>query len=147
MALSFGAVDYSLDINASPEAPDGRELLFARSQLVVASRVAGVQPPIDSVYVRLDDQDGLECEVRAAKALGFFGKSAIHPQQIDIINRVFTPKEEEVARAREIINAATAAAADGVGALRLPGGDFIDIPVVRRAESLLLLAARLGVAG
>jgi citrate lyase subunit beta/citryl-CoA lyase len=147
LALAFGAVDFARDINALPESPDGRELLYARSRLVVASRVAGVRPPVDSVYSRLDDEAGLERETRAGRALGFFGKSAIHPRQLPIINRVYTPDDEEIARANAIVEAAAAAEDLGIGALRLPNGEFVDLPVVERAKALLELARRLGTAG
>lgn len=144
VALAFGAVDFAKDIDARPESPDGRELLYAKSRLVLASRVAGVRAPVDSVYPRIDDDDGLERETRAGRALGFFGKSAIHPRQLPTINRVYTPSDAELALANEIVEAAEQAEDHGIGALRLPSGEFIDLPVVERARALLALAARLG---
>lgn len=144
MALAFGAVDFAKDIDARPESPDGRELLYAKSRLVLASRVAGVRAPVDSVYPRLDDEEGLERETRAGRALGFFGKSAIHPRQLPTINRVYTPSDAELAAANEIVEAAEQAEDHGIGALRLASGEFVDLPVVERARALLALAARLG---
>jgi citrate lyase subunit beta/citryl-CoA lyase len=110
---------------------------------VLASRVAGLAPPVDSVYTKIDDLEGLEREARGGRNLGMFGKGAIHPRQIEIINRVFTPSEKEVAQAREVIDAARDAAARGSGAIKLPNGDFVDKPIVERAEALLVLAERL----
>ena len=138
-ALTFGAVDFVRDLNLIP-GPEELEMLYARSRLVLAARVAGVRAPVDSVYPRLQDDEGLERSTRQGRALGFFGRSAIHPRQIPIINTVYTPSEQEVASAREIVEAAAAAEAVGTGALRLPNGDFVDVPVVRRAEGLLRLA-------
>jgi citrate lyase subunit beta / citryl-CoA lyase len=142
LGLGFGAVDFVRDVGGVP-GPDGIETLYARSRLVLASRVAGVRPPVDSVYARLDDDAGLERSTRRSRELGFFGRSAIHPRQLAIINTVFTPSADEVERARAIVEAAATAEATGSGALQLPGGDFVDLPVVRRAESLLWLAERL----
>ncbi|MCS6801978.1 MAG: CoA ester lyase [Chloroflexota bacterium] len=146
LALAFGAVDFAADIDARPESPDGRELLYAKSRLVLASRVAGVRAPVDSVYPRLDDEAGLERDTRAGRALGFFGKSAIHPRQLPIINRVYTPSDAELEAAHAIVEAAEQAEDHGIGALRLPSGEFVDLPVVERARALLALAARLGAA-
>ncbi len=140
MALAFGAVDFCRDIGAELHA-DGVATLYARSQLVIASRAAGIQPPIDSVYTTLDDDAGLRKLAEQSRALGFFGKGAIHPRQVPIINDVFTPTTEAIEKAREIV---TAAKAQGDGAGRTAGGDFIDVAVVRRAEDVLRLAGALG---
>jgi citrate lyase subunit beta/citryl-CoA lyase len=142
-ALTFGAVDFVRDLNLIP-GPEELETLYARSRLVLAARVAGGRAPIDSVYPRLQDDEGLERSTRQGRALGFFGRSAIHPRQVPIIHTVYTPSEAEIAAAREIVEAAAAAEAVGTGALRLPNGDFVDVPVVRRAEELLRLADALG---
>jgi citrate lyase subunit beta/citryl-CoA lyase len=138
-ALTFGAVDFVRDLNLI-SGPEELETLYARSRLVLAARVAGVRAPIDSVYARLQDDEGLERSTRQGRALGFFGRSAIHPRQVPIINAVYTPSEAEIAAAREIVEAAAAAEGAGTGAVQLPGGDFVDLPVVRRAEELLRLA-------
>ncbi len=139
MALGYGAADFERDVGATP-GPDGIETLYARSCLVVASRVAGVRPPIDSVYRHLQDDAGLERSTRQARALGYFGRSAIHPRQVPVINAVFTPSDDEVARAREVVDAAAHAEDAGAGALRLSSGEFVDVAVVRRAEAVLRLA-------
>jgi citrate lyase subunit beta / citryl-CoA lyase len=142
-ALAFGAADFVRDV-AARVGPDGLETLYARSRLVLVARVAGIRPPVDSVYTRLDDEEGLERTTRQGRDLGFFGRSAIHPRQVAAINRVYTPSEEEVGRAREVVTAAASAEAGGSGALRLPSGDFVDVAIVRRAEAVLRLADALG---
>ncbi|MBI3980304.1 MAG: CoA ester lyase [Chloroflexi bacterium] len=144
-ALAFGVVDFARDVNAIV-GPEGLETLYARSQLVIASRVAGIRPPIDSVYAKLQDEAGLEHTTRQGRALGFFGRSAIHPRQVAIINTVFTPSQEEIGRARAVVDAAMRAEATGSGALRLPDGDFVDVAVVRRARDVLHLVEALGTA-
>jgi citrate lyase subunit beta/citryl-CoA lyase len=143
LALGFGAVDFVRDIGGGP-GTKGLETLYARSRLVLASRVAGIRPPVESVYAQLQDDAGLERATRLSRDLGFFGRAAIHPRQVPIINRIFTPTAEEVAHAREVVQAAAQAGASGTGALRLPSGEFVDLPVVQRAENLLRLADALG---
>ena len=102
--LLFGAIDFALDIGAELT-KDGLELLYARSQLVVVSRAAGIEAPIDSVFPDLQDETGLVREARMARQLGFQGKLLIHPKQIEPVNRVFAPSGGELAEAREIVAA------------------------------------------
>lgn len=142
MALGFGLADFSSDVGITP-GPEGLETLFACSQLVLACRVAGVRPPVDTVYRFLDDPEGLDKVTRRAKALGFFGKSVIHPKQVATVNAVFTPSAEEIAHARGIVDLAARAEAAGKGAVKDDKGEFVDIAVVRRAEAIVALAAGL----
>ncbi|HEX8967639.1 MAG TPA: CoA ester lyase [Chloroflexota bacterium] len=143
LALAFGGVDFGRDVGASV-GPEGLETLHARSHLVLASRVAGIRSPVEGVYTQLHDLDGLEHTTRQSRALGMFGRSAIHPRQVPVINRVFTPSEDDLAWARGIVEAARdAERSSGTGAFQLPGGEFVDVAVVRRAEALLQLADRL----
>ena len=142
LALGFGAADFVRDAGITP-GPEGLETLYALSQLVVASRAAGIRPPIDSVYRHLDDPAGLEKSARLARALGFFGKSVIHPKQVAIVNAVYSPTEEEIENARKIVELAERAEAQGKGAIQDSRGEFIDVAVVRRAQGVLALAARL----
>jgi citrate lyase subunit beta / citryl-CoA lyase len=132
--LPLGGVDLRRDLGAG----DGNlQMLYARSHLVVASRAAGIDPPIDSVYARLDDKTGLREQTEFARSLGFFGKSAIHPCQLPVLHDVFTPSAEELQWARAVLDAFQAA--DGE-AVTLEDGDFIDLPVAERARRLLELA-------
>lgn len=142
VALSFGAADFARDLSLEP-GPDGIETLYARSSLVVASRAAGIRPPIESVQTDLADIELLRRTTRAARALGFFGRSVVHPSQIAVVNEAFTPDEAEIARAREVVAAAARGAVAGRGAVRTEAGDFIDAAVVRRAEDTLRLARHL----
>jgi citrate lyase subunit beta/citryl-CoA lyase len=132
--LAMGGVDLQKDLHAGN---GNLQTLYARSHIVVASRAAGVEAPIDSVYPRLDDDAGLREQAEFARSLGFFGKSAIHPRQLPILHEVFSPSQEEVAWAREVLTAFDAA---GGGALRLPSGEFVDLPVAERARRVLQLA-------
>lgn len=135
-ALSFGAADFAADVGAA--VGDAQlETLYARSRLVVASRVVGLRPPIDSVHPILGDADGLLRTTRQGKALGFFGRACIHPSQVAVVNDVYTPTADEVARARAVVDAAREAERSGSGALRMPDGSFVDVAIVRRAELVL----------
>ena len=133
--LAMGGVDLQNDLNAGN---GNLQTLYVRSHLVVVSRAAGLEPPIDSVYPRLDDEAGLREQASFARSLGFFGKSAIHPRQLPILHEAFTPSERELGWAREVV--AAFEAAEG-SALQLPGGEFVDLPVAQRARRLLELAA------
>jgi citrate lyase subunit beta / citryl-CoA lyase len=134
--LSLGGVDLRRDLGAG----DGNlQTLYARSHLVVASRAAGLEPPIDSVYARLDDEAGLRAQAEFARSLGFFGKSAIHPRQLAVLHDVFTPSAEELEWAQTVLDAFQAA---GGEAVKLADGEFVDLPVAHRAQRLLGLAAR-----
>ncbi len=132
--LAFGATDFLADI-ASPGDPSGPATLFARSELVIASRLAGIGPPIDSVHTRLDDEAGLRRSALAARELGFFGKSVIHPLQLGPVHEVFTPSAHEVEHASQIL-AQTVEAGGGAYAL---DGELVDPAVVARARATLAL--------
>ena len=86
--LAMGGVDLQRDLNTTG---GNLQTLYARSHLVLASRAAGIEPPIDSVFPLLDDADGLRDQAQFARSLGFFGKSAIHPKQLPTLHEVFTP--------------------------------------------------------
>jgi citrate lyase subunit beta / citryl-CoA lyase len=132
--LAMGGVDLARDLNAGS---GNLQTLYVRSHLVVASRAAGIQPPIDSVYARLDDEAGLREQAEFARSLGFFGKSAIHPRQLPVLHHVFSPTAQEITWAREVLAAFDAA---GGAALQLPSGEFVDLPVADRAHRVLALA-------
>jgi citrate lyase subunit beta / citryl-CoA lyase len=131
--LAFGSVDFQLDTGISGEQ---EELLYARSRLVLASRVASILPPLDGVTMALDDLSRLREDVARARRLGFGGKLCIHPRQVETINQGFAPTEAERAWARRVLEAAEAT---GAGALRLDG-ELIDRPVIERARSILAQA-------
>jgi citrate lyase subunit beta/citryl-CoA lyase len=130
-SLSYGGMDLAADLGI---AGGEKETLFARSYLVVASRAAGLPSPSDGVHAKIDDDGGLRAEAEAARQLGFFGKSAIHPRQVPIINAVFAPTSEEVDWANRVL---TAFEESGGTATKTTGGEFVDLPVAIRARRLL----------
>lgn len=134
-ALVLGAVDLGLELGLEPRA-DGLEVLYARSRLVLDSAAAGIRSPFDLVHVDTRDHEGLEAEARLARSLGFRGKACIHPAQVEIVNRVFSPTEVEVDRARRVVEAYERALAEGHGVVALDG-EMVDLPVVERARRVL----------
>lgn len=129
--LTFGGADLGLDLGIEG---GWEESLYARSALVVASRAAGRPAPIDGVYMQLDDLEGLRREAEAVRRLGYFGKSAIHPRQVPVINQVFQPSAAEVSWARRVVEAFERA---GGAATRLDDGEFVDLPIAERARRIL----------
>jgi hypothetical protein len=90
----MGGVDLRRDLNAG----DGDlPMPYARSHIVAASVAAGLAPPIDSVYAKVADTDGLRAQAEHARSLGFAGKSAIHPRQVPVLHDAFSPDDHEVA--------------------------------------------------
>lgn len=137
VAVAIGAEDFTNDM-AVQRSDGGDEVRYARSVVAVAARAAGVIA-IDTPYVNFRDAEGLEREVRSALPLGFKAKFAIHPAQLETINTLFSPSEEELEYARRVIVAFAEAEAEGRGSTSLDG-KMIDVPVVKRARNLLALA-------
>ena len=137
--LAFGAGDFTRDIGVAWSRRE-IESLHARSALVIASRAAGLEPPLDTVWVDLRDERGLVRSARTARQLGFQGKMAIHPGQVEPINTVFSPSEAEIAHAQRVIDAFAQAEADGLASIQLDG-QFIDYPIVESAQRVLAMAA------
>ncbi|MCP3999254.1 MAG: CoA ester lyase [bacterium] len=141
--LCFGNVDFLADIGAR-DAEDGLAAIYAHSRVVLASRVAGIRPPIAPVLTRLDDVDALRASTERFRSLGFFGRSCIHPKQLPIIHEVFTPTADDVAEAQEIVAAYERGLEDDSGSEVTKSGQFVDIAVVKRAQAVITLAEELG---
>ena len=134
-ALVLGTHDLGAELRTTPR-PDGLEVLYARSKVVVDSTAAGRRPPFDTVFRDVRDPAGLEEESLLASTLGFGGKVCIHPRQVEIVNRVFAPSEAELEWARRVLAAYEQGLREGRGAVALDGS-MIDLAVVRQAERLL----------
>ena len=133
--VAFGAGDFTLDVNMAWSRSE-TELAHARAVIVTASRASGIDAPLDTVWVDLTDPEGLEASARTALAYGFQGKMCIHPDQIAVVNRVFTPSDAEIAFAERVAAAFAEAEAEGSAAIQLDG-KFIDYPIVYRAQRVL----------
>lgn len=136
--LAFGSVDFGLDIGATLT-DEGIELLYARSQIVLASRAAELEKPIDTVFVDFRNTEGLEKEAVSVKGLGFGGKLAIHPLQVDSINTIFQPTQQEKEEAAEIV----AYVEEHGGAVFQLNGKMVDEPIIKRARQICQIAEML----
>lgn len=139
--VSFGAGDFTRDMGLKWSA-DEAELAYTRSRLVLASRVGGLEPPIDTVHIDLADEESLEQSIATGVKFGFQGKLLIHPKQVERTNQAYMPSPAEIARAQKIVDAFNAAEADGSASIQVDGY-FIDYPILEKAERVLALAARL----
>ena len=136
LALMFGAEDFALDLGLGTQREaEARELVFARSSIVVAAASARALS-IDGVFPNLEDPEGLDLDVVQARRLGFSAKSTFNPRQIEVINRVFSPSPDEVEYARKVVKAFEEAQARGDGSVAV-GGQLVDLPIVRRGQRLL----------
>jgi citrate lyase subunit beta / citryl-CoA lyase len=133
-ALCFGAEDLAADIGAT-RTSDGTEVLYARERVVIAASAAGIDA-IDTVYTDIEDTDGLAAETRFAAGLGYDGKMAIHPAQVEPIHGAFAPSEAELAWAKRVLEAREEADREGRGVFRVDG-EMIDAPLIARAERIV----------
>lgn len=129
--LAFGSIDLQVDLGMREALEE--ELLYFRSQLVLAARLAGLAAPIDGVSTAIDDPARLDDDSLRARRLGFGGKLCIHPRQIASVNKSFSPSVTELAWARRVLGAAACAG----GAAIAMDGKMIDKPVILRARAIL----------
>jgi citrate lyase beta subunit len=135
VALVLGAADLGAELGLEPRA-DGLEILYARSKVVIDSAAAGIRAPLDVVYLDLHDLEGLEEQARLARSLGFRGKACVHPDQVEVVNRVFAPTSADVDWARRVVEAFEQGGLAGRGVVALDG-TMVDLPVVERARRIL----------
>lgn len=133
-AVAFGAEDLSADIGAT-RTEAGTEVSHARQHVVLAAGAAGVDA-IDTLVTDIGASEHLEAEATFARQLGYDGKMAIHPAQVDVINGAFTPPPEDVEWAKRVLAAAETAEREGRGVVRVDD-EMIDAPLIARAETVL----------
>lgn len=133
--MAFGAGDYTLDMNMEWTLGES-ELEHARAEMAVASRAAGLEAPIDTVWVHINDLEGLASSATRARQLGFQGKMCIYPPQVERVNQAFTPTEKEIAFAARVVAAFEKAEREGSSSIQLDGY-FIDYPIVYKAQRTL----------
>ena len=143
--LIFAAEDFALDLSIT-RSPSLTEFLYARSAIVTAAKAFNLPSAIDLVCTSFKGEDGirrLEEECNGGKAMGFNGKQCIHPSQVEVVQRLYAPGEDEVEWAVRVSVADDKAAASGRGAWTLDG-KMIDAPVVGKAHSIVAKAAQCG---
>ncbi|MFW5911349.1 MAG: HpcH/HpaI aldolase/citrate lyase family protein [Halolamina sp.] len=137
-ALVFGAEDLAADLGAT-RTDEGTEVLTARQQVVLAASAAGVDA-LDTVHTDYEDETGLREQTEFAVQLGYDGKLAIHPAQVDVINDAFTPAPARVEWAERVLEAREEATAAGRAVFSVDG-EMIDAPLIAQAERVLERAA------
>lgn len=135
--LIFGSIDFQLDMRIEG---DDLELLYFRSQLVLISRLADIQAPVDGVTTAIDNVAQVQAEAHRARRLGYRGKLCIHPRQVDVVNQCFMPTAESIAWAERVL----AAAESAQGAAVALDGKMVDLPVIRKAQEIIAEAAPRG---
>ncbi len=143
VGIIFGAEDFGREIGL-PTVREGeaRDLIYARSAIVIAAASAHVQA-IDGVWVDLNDGAGLLTFAKQSRQLGYSGMSCIHPSQVDAINKTFSPTAEEIDYCQKVLQAFEEANARGDGSIAF-GGQLIDRPIIERARRTIDLAKSLG---
>lgn len=139
--FAFGGGDYTLDLDYEWTS-DEDVLSYARARLSHASRLGGLQPPIDTVVLQIKDDARFAASAKRGRKFGFGGKLCIHPSQVPLTNAIFSPSAEEIAHARAVVAAFEAAEASGSASIQLDGY-FIDYPIVYKSQRILALAALL----
>ncbi|WP_322005136.1 HpcH/HpaI aldolase/citrate lyase family protein [Paraburkholderia tropica] len=133
--LVFGNIDFQLDLGIDG---DDEQLLYFRSQIVFASRIGNLLPPVDGVSTTLEDVEQIKRDTLRAKRLGFGAKLCIHPMQVDAVNAAFIPSAKDVEWARKVVESATASN----GAAVAVDGRMVDRPVILKAQEILAESQR-----
>ena len=139
--LLFGAGDFTRETRGQIT-KERWELYYPLIKIIVAARAVNIDA-VDSPYFDVKDPEGCEVNARQAKILGYDGKSAIHPSQVEVINKVFTPTPEEIERAKKVIELYQKAEAEGKGATQL-NGQLIEHVHVTISKRILKIAERAG---
>lgn len=134
--ISLGETDLAADLRIR----DTAALDWARGQVITAARAAKLASPVHSVWTDVRDTDGLERDTRRARDRGFFGRSVIHPRQVEVVNRLFTPDRSEIQAARDLVNSVREKEIHRVGAWLDDNGRLVDEAVLAHARWLLDLA-------
>ena len=138
--LAFGAADYAHALGLSPTL-DEPELAEARARIVLSSRAAGLENPIDSPWFHFNQPEAFARALERSRRGGFQGRCCVHPDQIAPVNRAYSPNSAEVAAAERIVTAFREAETRGVAAIEVDG-QMVDYPVAQRAQALLDAARR-----
>ena len=134
VAVAFGCEDYVTDLHGKHD-DQGNSIFFARNMIVNAARFVGILP-IDTVHIKVHDLEDLEKEVKLAKDLGFEGMLVLNPKELPIVHQYFSPSEDEVAWAKEMIELAEEAVREGKG-VAVKDNKFIGPPMVRMARNIM----------
>lgn len=142
VAMALGAEDFTASMTAQRTKP-GWEIFYARNAVLMACREAGISAQ-DAVFSDINDSEGLKADLEMTRALGFDGKTCVHPRQIDAVNACFTPSRKEIRNAERVLEALEEAARNHTGVCTLDGG-MVDKPMEIRARTILAKAKAAGI--
>lgn len=142
IGIALGAEDFVTNMKTN-RSPEGIEVLAARSNILLATRAAGLYA-LDTVYSDVNNDEGFINEVKMIKQLGFDGKSVIHPKQIDMVHKIYEPSQKQIDHAIRVVYAIKEAEEKGSGVIAVDG-KMVDGPVVDRAKRVIELAKATGV--
>lgn len=134
VAVAFGCEDYVTDLGGKHDS-EGQSIFYARNAIVNAARFAGVAP-IDTVHIKVHDLEDLEHNLILSKNLGFEGMLVLNPKELPLVNQYFSPSEEEIAWAEEMVQLTAEAKAEGKG-VAVRDNKFIGPPMLKMAEKIL----------
>ena len=133
--FAFGAGDFTRDVGIKWSA-DETELAYVRSHMVLTSRACGLEPPIDTVHIQLDDSNSYADSVETGVKFGFQGKLLIHPKQVAMANELYQPSQDELEKAKKVIAAFEESESHGSASIQVDGY-FVDYPIVEKAYSVV----------
>lgn len=142
VAMALGAEDFTASMMAQRTKP-GWEIFYARNAILMACRAAGISAQ-DAVFSDINDPDGLARDLEMTRALGFDGKTCVHPRQIDAVNACFTPSVKEIRNAKRVLEALAEAECQHSGVCVLDGS-MVDKPMELRARTTLKKAEAAGI--
>ena len=138
LTIGFGAGDFTVDLGIDLT-NNGREVLYARSKIIIAARAAGLRAPIDGPFLHLQDTDALFTDTAESRQLGFEGRVVVYPPQVEIVHRAYSDlPEKEVDIITKVVDQFEAALADGLASIQVEGR-FVDYPIYYRAKKKLRL--------
>jgi citrate lyase subunit beta/citryl-CoA lyase len=141
-SLMLGEADLRADLGLPRGTSHAEGLLLSRLTVVLAARAAGLPAPLASAFVNVSDAEGLAADSAAQRALGFLGRSCIHPSQVPVVREAFPPSQADIEWAESVLASAVSMEDEGSGVATLADGSFIDAPVVRQAQMIAALTAR-----
>ena len=138
VTIAFGAGDFTVDLGIDLT-NNGRELMYARSKIVIAARAAGLRAPIDGPFLDLQDTDALFADTQLSRQLGFDGRVVVYPPQVEHVHRAYSDlSPDEVERAVNVVEKFDEALAEGLASIQVDGR-FVDYPIYYRAKKKLRL--------
>lgn len=141
VAVAFGCEDYVTDLGGKHDS-EGQSIFYARNAIVNAARFAGVAP-IDTVHIKVHDLEDLERNLILSKNLGFEGMLVLNPKELPLVNQYFSPSDEEIAWAEEMVQLTAEAKAEGKG-VAVKDNKFIGPPMLKMAEKIIKKKSKIG---